>query len=130
VDLAGTRETVGPHAEIHARLLGASEQEREAAIEVVTAALAQPLLKRAAAALSGGGCRRETTIVVRLEDKTLIECVADLAFQEAEGWIVIDFKTDFELESYEERYRRQVALYVQGISEATSITARGHLLRL
>ncbi|MHB8474748.1 MAG: UvrD-helicase domain-containing protein [Steroidobacteraceae bacterium] len=130
MDLAGTRETVGPHADIHARLLGASDEEREAAIEVVTAALAQPLLKRAAAAMGGGACRRETAIVVRLEDQSLIECVADLAFQEAEGWIVVDFKTDFELELHEERYRRQVALYVQGIADATSATARGHLLRL
>ena len=30
----------------------------------------------------------------------------------------------------EERYRRQVALYVQGIADATSANARGHLLRL
>jgi ATP-dependent exoDNAse (exonuclease V) beta subunit len=110
--------------------LGASDEEREAAIKLVTAALAQPLLKRAAAAVGRGGCRRETAIVARLEDETLIECVADLAFQETEGWIIVDFKTDFELELHEERYRRQVALYVQGISEATSTKARGHLLRL
>jgi ATP-dependent helicase/nuclease subunit A len=130
VDLAGTRETIAEHAEIHARLLGASDQEREAAIEVVTAALTHPLLMRAAAAVGRSGCRRETAIVARLEDQTLIECVADLAFKEAEGWIVVDFKTDFEVEVYEQRYRRQVALYVQGISEATSATARGHLLLL
>lgn len=130
VDLGGTRETVVEHAEIHARLLGATDEEREAGIEVVNAALAHPLLKRAAAAAGRGGCRRETAIVARLEDQTLVECVADLAFQEAEGWIVVDFKTDVELELYEERYRRQVSLYVQGISEATSATARGHLLRI
>src|SRR2546429_5430340 len=29
-------------------------------------------------------CRRETAIVTRLEDDTLIECVADLAFNDAE----------------------------------------------
>jgi ATP-dependent helicase/nuclease subunit A len=130
VDLGGSRESVADHAEIHARLLGASDEEREAAIEMVTAALTHPLLKRAAAAVSHGGCRRETPIVVRRADETLIECVADLAFVEAEGWVVVDFKTDFELELYEERYRRQVALYVQGISEATSVGTRGYLLRL
>jgi ATP-dependent exoDNAse (exonuclease V) beta subunit len=130
VDLAGLRESIAEHAEIHARLLGASEEEREAAIELVTAALAHSLLKRAAATLSRGSCRREAAIVVRLNDETLIECVVDLAFREAEGWIVVDFKTDFELELHEERYRRQVALYVQGISEATSTSARGYLLRL
>ncbi len=130
VDLAGTRESVAEHARIHARLLGALDEEQEAAIEVVAGALAHPILKRAAAAMRRGDCRRETAIVARLEDEALIECVADLAFQEAEEWIVVDFKTDLEIELHEERYRRQVALYVQGISEATSKQTRGHLLRI
>src|SRR5262249_16537049 len=104
VDLRGTREAVAEHAEVHSRLLGASDEEGEVSIEMVTAALAHPLLKRAAAAVGRGACRRETAIVVRLEDNTLIECVADLAFQEAQEWVVVDFKTDFELELHEERY--------------------------
>jgi ATP-dependent helicase/nuclease subunit A len=128
VDLSAKREAVSEHAEIHARIIGASDEEREAAIEVVASALSQPLLKRAAAAVTRGGCRREAVIVARCEDKTLIECVADLAFREANEWIVVDFKTDGELEPHEQRYRRQVALYAKGISEASSVMARGHLL--
>jgi len=130
VDLSAGREDVVTHAEIHTRLLGASEDERDAAVEVATSALAHPLLRRAAAASMGGLCRRETAIVTRLEDDTLIECVADLAFNDADEWIVVDFKTDGELGAHEPRYRRQVALYVRGIAEATSATARGHLLLL
>jgi ATP-dependent helicase/nuclease subunit A len=128
VDLSGDREAVAAHAEIHTRLLGASDEERDAAVEVVTAALAQPLLRRAAAANAEQRCRRETAIVARLADGTLIECVADLAFSEANEWIVVDFKTDGELGGHEQRYRRQVALYVRGISEATSGQVRGHLM--
>jgi ATP-dependent helicase/nuclease subunit A len=128
VDLAGDRAAVSVHAEIHARLLGASEEERDAAVEVVVAALAQPLLRRAAAASLENRCRRETTIIARLEDGTLIECVVDLSFTEANDWIVVDFKTDGDLRMHEQRYRRQVALYARGISEATSATARAHIL--
>jgi hypothetical protein len=130
VDLAGERNAVAAHAEIHSRLLGASDEERDAAIEVVAGALSHPLLQRAASTSAQHQCRRETAIITRLEDNTLIECVADLAFNEADEWIVVDFKTDGELGAHEQRYRRQVALYVRGISEATSTAARGHLMML
>jgi len=130
VDLDAARNTVSAHAEIHSRLLGASDEELDAAIEVVISALAQPLLRRAAAALARGQCRREAAIVTRLEDQTLVECVADLAFHEANEWTIVDFKTDGELGAHEQRYRRQVALYVRGIAEATYAKACGHLMLL
>lgn len=128
VDLNAERGDVAAHAEIHARLLGASDEERDAAVEVATSALAHPLMRRAAAAGATGLCRREAAIVTRLEDESLVECIADLAFREADAWVVVDFKTDSELGAHEGRYRRQVALYVRGIAEATSAKARGHLL--
>jgi ATP-dependent exoDNAse (exonuclease V) beta subunit len=130
VDLKAERKDVAAHAEIHARLLGASEVERDAAVEVTTSALAHSVLCRAAAAEGRGTCRREAAIVTRLEDESLIECVADLAFREADEWVVVDFKTDGDLRAQEQGYRRQVALYVRGIAEATSSKARGHLLLL
>lgn len=130
VDLAGDRDAVTAHVDIHARLLGASDEEREAAIDVVTGALLHPLLRRAASASAVRRCRRETAIVTRLETDTLIECIADLAFNDADEWVVVDFKTDGELGAHEQRYRRQVALYVRGTSEATSLAARGHLMLL
>jgi ATP-dependent exoDNAse (exonuclease V) beta subunit len=89
-----------------------------------------PLLRRAAAANAHGLCRREAAIVALLEDETLVEGVTDLAFCEADEWIVVDFKTDGELGPHEQRYRRQVALYARGIAEATSAKVRGYLLLL
>lgn len=130
VDLNAERKDVAAHAEIHARVLGASDAERDAAVEVAASALLQPLLRRAAAASARGLCRREAAIVVRLQNETLVECIVDLAFREADQWVVVDFKTDEELGAYEQRYRRQVALYVSGIAGATSVKARGHLLLL
>jgi ATP-dependent exoDNAse (exonuclease V) beta subunit len=128
VSLDCDREHVSAQGLVCARLLGARDDERRAAVEVALAALAHPLLRRAAAA--GARCRRESAIVLRLEEGTLVECVADLAFRDADEWIVVDFKTDAELGQRVDSYRRQVALYVRGIAEATSTPARGHLLRV
>ncbi len=128
VDLNAERRDVAEYAEIHARLLGGSAAERDAAVEVVTAALSHALLRRAAAANAQGLCRREAAIITRLEDETLIESVADLVFREADQWVVVDFKTDRELGAHETRYRRQVALYLRGISQATESRTQGYLL--
>jgi ATP-dependent exoDNAse (exonuclease V) beta subunit len=72
--------------------------------------------------------RRETPIIARLEDGTLVEGVVDLAFTEAAGWTVVDFKTDREFEDASDRYVRQVCLYVDAVAAATHSPARGVLL--
>ncbi|MGE5178200.1 MAG: UvrD-helicase domain-containing protein [Bacteroidota bacterium] len=129
VDL-GDATGVAGHATVQARLLGATDEERDAAARVVEAALAHPLLRRAATAASRGECRRETPLLLRIDDGTLLECVADLAFREDGRWTVVDFKTDAEIGAQAESYRRQIALYARGISEATGTEARGVLLRV
>ena len=62
----------------------------------------------------------------------LIEGVVDLAFQEItpefNGWTVVDFKTDREIEKAENQYRTQVAAYVEAVHLATASLARGFLL--
>jgi hypothetical protein len=103
-----------------ARLRGASDVEREAAAQVATAARAQPMLRRATAANAVAHGRREAAIVMRLEDQTVVECVSDLAFKDSEECAMVDFKTEGELCAHEQRYRRQVGLFVQGVAEATS----------
>lgn len=128
VELNADRPRVASQAQIQARLLGASQVELAAATEVAVAALAHPLLRRAAESAARGLCRREVGLVVKLDEDALLECVADLAFRDEGGWTVVDFKTDAELNGREEVYRRQVALYVRGIAEASSIATRGHVL--
>jgi ATP-dependent exoDNAse (exonuclease V) beta subunit len=123
-DAARVRQT----AVVQGRYLGASEAEVAAAAGCVTAALAHPLLRRAAQA---GPCRRETPVVERLEDGTVVDGVVDLAFAEGDGsWTVVDFKTDRELEGQRDLYLEQVGLYARGIAAALSGTARGVLLCL
>jgi ATP-dependent helicase/nuclease subunit A len=108
------------------RVFGATEAESAAASETVQRALAHPLLRRAAAA----PCRREMPLAIRLEDGTLVEGVVDAAFEEADGWTVVDFKTDVELAGRLDEYRRQVALYARAIAQATGRPARPVLLRV
>jgi ATP-dependent helicase/nuclease subunit A len=92
----------------------------------VAQALAHPLLRRAAAA---GQCRRELPLGLRLEDGSVLDGVVDLAFAEAEGWTVVDFKTDLGVaEGSRAAYEEQVRLYARAISAATARPARGVLL--
>jgi ATP-dependent exoDNAse (exonuclease V) beta subunit len=109
---------------------GAPHAVVAAAVEVVTRALAHPLLRRAAAA---DRCRREVPVVLGLDDGTLVEGIVDVAFREVHPqprWTVIDFKTDVELDARLAEYRRQVALYAAAVARATGEPAAGVLLRV
>ena len=117
-------------ASFQGRLLGATEDEIEAAASAAAAALRHPLLERARAASARGECRREAPVAGCDDGGTLVEGVVDLAFREAGAWTVVDFKTDHELEAELDRYRRQVALYAELIARATGEPATPLLLRI
>jgi len=131
VDLNAGADGVKAVAELQGRLYGASEAEITAAAETVTRALAHSLMRRAAAASKIGLCRRETPVAILLEDGMLVEGIADLAFMDDKrAWVVVDFKTDFEIEGKLEEYRAQVGLYARAISRATGSAATAVLLRV
>jgi ATP-dependent helicase/nuclease subunit A len=130
VDLEADAAAVGAAARARGRLLGASPQEVAAAVGVAGAALQHPLLRRAAAAARRGELRRETPLLLRRDDGSLVEGVVDLAFREqgARAWSVVDFKTDRELGEQRARYAAQVRLYAEAIQAATGIPAHPILL--
>lgn len=64
-----------------------------------------------------------------MDDGVLIEGVADLVFPDGDRWIVVDFKTDQELASELERYRRQVSIYAKTISKAHAVKSEAYLMR-
>ncbi len=132
VDLDADEPAVWAASRAAGRLEGASEAEVEAAAVAVRAALDHPLLRRAALSQADRGLRRETPVLLRLDDGSLAEGVVDLAFREESGdrphWTVVDFKTDRELGDNRARYAAQVRLYVDAISQATAEPARGVLL--
>ncbi|HJU12496.1 MAG TPA: UvrD-helicase domain-containing protein, partial [Candidatus Binataceae bacterium] len=112
-------------AAMNARILGASRDEATAAVATVRQALASPLMRRASRATE---IRRESPVLIRLDDGSIIEGVADLAFKEDENWIVVDFKTDSEIKPRLQEYRIQLGLYVRGIRAATHRSTSGVLL--
>jgi ATP-dependent helicase/nuclease subunit A len=69
-------------------------------------------------------------VACRQGDGSLIEGVVDLAFEDEDGWTVVDFKTDAELAADLGRYRRQVGLYASMVARATGKNVRGVLLRI
>jgi ATP-dependent exoDNAse (exonuclease V) beta subunit len=133
VDLEADEAAARAMARAQGRLVGASDEEVAAAAAAVHAALAHPILRRAARSAPGGGLRRETPVLLHLDDGTLAEGVVDLAFREQEGeerggWTVVDFKTDQEIASHRAEYEAQVRLYVRAVCTATGEPARGVLL--
>ncbi len=130
VPLAGDAEQIRASTQLHGRIFGALGKEIEAAVTTVASALQHPLMERARKAAACGACHREVPLTLREEDGTLIEGLADLAFQENGKWIVVDFKTDQELAAALERYRRQVAIYAAAISKATSSSSEAFLFRV
>jgi len=125
---ANTRtDAIAGFAAMHARILGATDAEAAAAIDAVARALASPLLRRAAEAEE---IRREAPVLIRLDDGAMVEGVADLAFLDRDGWVVVDFKTDADIAPRLEEYRAQLSLYVRAIRQATGAPARGVLLRV
>src|SRR5207247_1305463 len=118
-------------AAVKARALGLSSEDASAAAAVVERLLTHDVLRRARAADARGACRRETPVSCTMPDGTLVEGIVDRAFEEAGEWTVVDYKTDREIAADgEDRYRRQVALYVFAIAQATARPARGILMRL
>jgi ATP-dependent exoDNAse (exonuclease V) beta subunit len=72
-------------------------------------------------------------LAVRLEDGTLVEGVADLAFREDEPaptWIVVDFKTDLAVGGRVDEYRRQLGAYAEAVARASALPTRAVVLQV
>jgi ATP-dependent exoDNAse (exonuclease V) beta subunit len=92
--------------------------------------LAHDVMAHARAADARGRCRREAPLTWCADDGALVEGAVDLAFEDEDGWCVLDFKTDQAIEAQLEVYRRQVAIYAHVIALATGRPARGVLVQL
>jgi ATP-dependent exoDNAse (exonuclease V) beta subunit len=97
VPLDGDLTVIRELATVHGRIIGATAEEIVAAGEAVSNALAHSLLHDARAAAQQNRCRREAPIACRDPEGFLMEGVVDLAFEQDQRWIVIDFKTDEDL---------------------------------
>jgi ATP-dependent helicase/nuclease subunit A len=129
IPLGASRKEVDAVAGLQGRILGATIQEVESAGKVIEAVLGHPLMTRARESARNGRCRRESPVTLCMNG-TLVEGVADLAFLEGDTWMVVDFKTDRELETRLEDYRKQVGIYAQAIALATGQKAEAILMRI
>ncbi len=125
VDFSSSEGSAAALAQMHGRMLDATEDEIDACTAAVVQALVHPLMRRAAAAER---CHREAPLILDRGGGSLVEGTVDLTFREDGVWTVVDFKTDADLESELERYRRQVGWYVYAIREITGEEVRGVLL--
>ncbi len=117
-------------AEAHGRVLGADDEEIAAAHVAVRQVIAHPTLRAAETAARDGLCYRETPVSWRLDDGRIVEGNVDLAFAANGEIVVVDFKTDRELDGAIDRYRRQVQLYAAAIGAALGKPARAVLMRV
>jgi ATP-dependent helicase/nuclease subunit A len=124
VNLFATPENVILTTGLHARILGADEDEALAAANAVVAALSHPLFSVARAAQR---LHREWPVRWRTEDQ-LIEGRIDLAYLSESGWVIVDFKTSADLTLYKRRFETQLAWYVAAVESLTEQPARGVLL--
>ncbi|MEM8964075.1 MAG: 3'-5' exonuclease, partial [Acidobacteriota bacterium] len=127
VPLDGDESTTRDLLVMHGKPLAATIDDIEAAADAVVATLAHPLMRRAARAER---LHREAPFILPLDDGTLIEGVIDLVFRDGDGWVVIDFKTDANVEGLVDSYRQQVAWYVTAIKAQTDEPVRGVLLSI
>lgn len=129
IDLDAAADTIEASAAVNGRMVGATDEEIQAAIVTVRIALGHTLLRRAGASARQGGLRRETPVLLRMDDGRLIEGVVDLAFREDTtdfaGWTVVDFKTDREFAASTATYIAQVRVYAQAVGAATGLPSRG-----
>jgi ATP-dependent exoDNAse (exonuclease V) beta subunit len=132
IDLRADAGSIQAMASVHGRIVGATDEEVAAAITTIGRVLAHPILRRAGGMADHGAVRRETPILLTLEDGRLLEGVVDLAFRDDEpgfgGWTVVDFKTNREVEGSLEAYAAQVQVYSRAVATATGSPARGILL--
>ncbi len=128
--LDAKRDAIAEVATLQARILGATPEETAAATALVEAAVAHPLLLRAREASRVDRCRREAPITAVEADGSILEGVLDLAFEEEDGWTVVDFKTQAELAGPLARHRRQVGAYASVVARVTGRPAAAVLMRL
>jgi ATP-dependent exoDNAse (exonuclease V) beta subunit len=129
VPLDADDHTIGRIVAVQGRIVAASAEEVAAAQQAVRAVLNHALIAEARRAGEHGTLLRETPTTI-VNDGQLLEGTVDLAFETADGFIVVDFKTDRAEGELQASYARQVQLYADAIAQATGKPARAVLMSI
>ena len=135
VSLTASADEVAELSALHAKLLGAPDEEQIAARVIAVAVLKHPRMAEARAAEAAGRrVWREAPVTLRIDDGAgvpqLVDGQIDLAYETDQGWMVIDFKTDIEIATAQDAYVRQVSSYLDAVSRATGQPATGLILKI
>src|SRR4029079_13449929 len=122
--------TIARLASAHGRVLGADAAEIGAAEEIVRRVWTHPVLQAAARANRDGRCYREMPVPWRTDTGRHVQGFVDLAYGDDSGFVVVDFKTDRELDGALDRYQRQVRIYAAAVAAATRRPTRAVLMRV
>jgi ATP-dependent exoDNAse (exonuclease V) beta subunit len=119
VPLDASADIIDGLTRTHGRILRCPDEELASAAAVVRTVLEHPLLLRARKATKHNGCRREVPVGWKDASGTLIEGVIDLVFEEGEGSVIVDFKSDEEIRAGVAKYQRQVGIYAAAVQACT-----------
>ena len=125
--LDADRDAVTGVAKVHARTLGATDEECAHAVDAVFRALRHPLIERARQSTR---VRREFPVLLKLEDSRVLDGVIDLVFEANGRWQVVDFKTDADIAANRARYERQLQWYALAVSRLNQAPVDGLLLSI
>jgi ATP-dependent exoDNAse (exonuclease V) beta subunit len=125
--LDADRAILEPLAEIHGRLLGATAEEVNAAIDAAAATASHPLLVEARRAPR---MHRELPIILKLDSNRVLEGIIDLAYETEGCWHIVDFKTDADIAANRAHYERQLLWYSLALSRLNNAPVRAHLLSI
>ena len=87
-------------------------------------------LRSTARARNAQRLHREFPIVLKLEDRKVLEGIVDLAFVENGSWQIVDFKTDADIAHNQAHYKRQLHWYALALSRLNQAPVQAHLLSI
>jgi ATP-dependent helicase/nuclease subunit A len=108
--------TLQKAALVYAERMGVPQPESEKAVEWVEKALRSEIIARAR---KSGKVFRELPMTGAFEKGTFLNAVLDLAFLEADEWVVVDYKTDQDMEKGKEKYKEQLGYYRELLEKFT-----------
>ena len=127
VPVKASLEEIRALAAVHARITSADAAETTAAAACASAVLKHKVWR---AASSAAAMHREMPVTMHLAGGRVLEGVLDLAYKDTGGWVVVDYKTDADLEVNRDVYVRQLRWYLHTLAMATGEPVRGILLQV
>ena len=112
----------------YAEKMGVPREGAESAATWAAKALQSGMIQRAR---KSPNLFHELPLTGKQEDGSFLNAVIDLAFLEGDEWVIVDYKTDQDMETLKEKYRQQLGHYAELLKRFTGRKVKeSHLLFL